>query len=178
MINNNKLLISVYSNPKAAECAYNTLIEKGYYKKDISVIMSDQTRNKYFVNTDLPKDNLKSKVTQGMGMGGTIGGAIGALAAAIAAVGTILTFPGLGIIVAGPIAASLAGAGAGGAAGTLVGALVGSGFTDEYAKQYEEEIKGGKILVIVKTSNDNYNNLENELKNIKEEIEETSTLVL
>lgn len=49
-----------------------------------------------------------------MGIGSAIGGTIGAVAAAVAAAGTSLVFPGLGIVVAGPLAASLAGGGAGG----------------------------------------------------------------
>ncbi len=174
--NNDTLLTSVYADPKAAERTYNTLINKGYNKNDISVIMSDQTRDRYFLNADLPKNNLGTKTTEGMGVGGTIGGTLGALTAAIAAVGTILAVPGLGLIVSGPLAASFAGAGAGGAVGTLVGALVGSGFSNEHSKQYEEEIKSGKILIVVKTSKDNYNNLENELKNIREETEEAASL--
>ena len=161
--NNDRLLISVYTDPASAESAYSALIDKGYNKNDISVIMSDQTRDKHFINTDFPQEKLKPKVTEGMGLGGTIGGTLGALTAAIAALGTILTFPGLGLVVSGPLAASLAGAGAGGA----VGALVGSGFTDEHVKRYEEEIKAGKILIIVKTSKENYDSLENELKNIR-----------
>ncbi len=165
-INNDRLLISVYTDPRSAEHAYSTLIKKGYEKSDISVIMSAQIRDKHFVNTDIPQDNLKSRVNEGMGVGGTVGGTLGALTAAIVSIGTILTFPGLGLVVSGPLAASFAGAGAGGAVGTLVGGLVGFGFTDEYAKQYEEEIKAGKILITVKTSTDNYNELENELKNI------------
>lgn len=83
---NDRLLISVYTDPISAEHAYSTLIDKGYNKNDISVIMSDKTRDKHFINTKLPQDKLKSKVTERMGVGGTIGGALGALTAAIAAI--------------------------------------------------------------------------------------------
>ena len=55
--------------------------------------------------------------------------------------------PGLGLIVAGPIAAALAGAGAGGAAGTLVGALVGAGIPEHRAKVYEAGLREGGILL-------------------------------
>ncbi len=61
---------------------------------------------------------LGNKAAEGAGVGGAIGGTVGAIAAAIAAIGTSLVLPGLGLVIAGPIAAALAGAGAGaGAAG-------------------------------------------------------------
>ena len=57
--------------------------------------------------------------------------------AAIAAIGTSLVIPGLGLVVAGPLAAALAGAGAGGTAGGLIGALVGHGMPEDRTKKYE-----------------------------------------
>ena len=44
--------------------------------------------------------------------------------AAVAAAGTSLAIPGLGVVIAGPLAAALAGAGAGAATGGLLGAQV------------------------------------------------------
>jgi beta-phosphoglucomutase-like phosphatase (HAD superfamily) len=55
------------------------------------------------------------------------------------------------LIVAGPIMAALAGAGAGAAAGGLTGALIGMGMPEYEAKQYEEKMKGGNILISVHT---------------------------
>jgi hypothetical protein len=55
--------------------------------------------------------------------------------------------PGLGLVIAGPIAAALAGAGAGAATGGLVGALIGWGIPEERVKQYEAGIKEGGILM-------------------------------
>ena len=52
--------------------------------------------------------------------------------------GTSLVIPGLGLIIAGPLAAGLAGAGAGGITGGLIGALVGSGIPEDRAKIYED----------------------------------------
>ena len=74
--------------------------------------MSDDTRNKYFSNSELPETALSTKALEGLGVGSAIGGALGGLAAAVAAMGTILTIPGLGLVIAGPLAAGLAGAGA------------------------------------------------------------------
>jgi hypothetical protein len=58
--------------------------------------------------------------------------------------------PGVGpFIAAGPIMAAFAGAGAGAAAGGLTGALIGMGMPEYEAKQYEERMKGGNILISV-----------------------------
>ena len=66
--------------------------------------------------------------------------------AAIAAIATV-ALPGVGLVVAGPIAAALAGAGAGGATGGLIGALIGAGIPEERVKDYEEGIKNGGIMM-------------------------------
>src|SRR5437879_5713335 len=51
---------------------------------------------------------------------------------------TSIAIPGLGVIIAGPLAAGLAGAGAGALTGGLVGAFVGWGIPEEHAKQQRE----------------------------------------
>ena len=65
-----------------------------------------------------------------------------------------MALPGLGLIIAGPIAASLVGAGAGGLTGGLVGALVGSGIPEERATVYEKGLKEGGMVLGVKPRND------------------------
>ena len=63
-----------------------------------------------------------------------------------------LMIPGMGPFIAvGPIMAALAGAGAGAAAGGLTGALLGMEISKYEAKQYEEKMKGGNILISVHT---------------------------
>ena len=90
---------------------------------------------------------MGTKAAEGAGVGGAIGGTVGAVLAAIAAVGTTIAIPGLGLVIAGPLAAAIARAGAGGAAGTLVGALVGLGIPEERVQRYEAGIKKGGILL-------------------------------
>jgi hypothetical protein len=58
-----------------------------------------------------------------------------------------VALPGIGLVLAGPIASVLAGAGAGGAAGTLIGGLVGAGIPEKRAKKYESDIKKGGIVL-------------------------------
>ena len=61
---------------------------------------------------------------------------------------------GLGVVVAGPLAAAIAGAGAGGVTAGLVGALIGWGIPEDRLKEYEQGIKDGGILIGVKPRND------------------------
>ncbi len=130
-----------------AERAYNTLGSRGYSKDDVNLLMSDDTRKKHFSDDTDTDTGLGSKALEGAGAGGAIGGTVGAILAAVAAVGTTLAIPGLGIVIAGPIAAALAGAGAGAATGGLIGALVGAGMPEDRAKLYEQDIKNGGIVM-------------------------------
>ena len=57
--------------------------------------------------------------------------------------------PGLGVVVAGPLAAAIAGAGAGGVTGGLIGALVGTGMSEEHATVYRTAIEEGGIVMTV-----------------------------
>jgi len=93
----------------------------------------------------------RSHAADGLGVGGAIDGTVGAVLAAIAAVGTAIAIPGLGLVVAGPIAAALAGAGAGGATGGLIGMLIGTGIPEHRAKVYETGVRGGGILLGIET---------------------------
>jgi len=165
--NSSRLLTKVFHTRDSAEKAYNALIRRGYSKSDISILMSDQTRDKYFADTDLPESDLGNKALEGLGVGSAIGGALGAFAAGIATIGTIVTIPGLGLIIAGPLAAGLAGAGAGSIAGGLAGTLIGSGVPGDRAQEYEEAIKSGDIVIGIHThSNDDYLALESEWERI------------
>ena len=115
--------------------------------------MSDDTRKRHFVSGGTETE-LGNKAAEGAGVGGAIGGTLGAIAAAVAAVGTTILIPGLGLVVAGPLAAAIAGAGAGAATGGLIGALVGWNMPEERVKRYEEGLKNGGILMGVRPRND------------------------
>lgn len=151
--NDRPMVTSVFNDRESAEQAYKALEARGYGKDDINVIMSDDTRKKYFMEEKAETD-LGNKALEGAGAGSLIGGTLGAIVGAVAAIGTSLLIPGLGVIIAGPLAAGLAGAGAGGAAGGLLGALIGSGIPEEHAKKYEKAIKDGSIVMTVRPRTD------------------------
>jgi len=154
-----------FNDRDSAERAYNSLRERGYTHDDVNVLMSDDARNRHFSDDDTTTE-LGSKAMEGAGVGSAIGGTLGAIIGGIAAIGTSVLIPGLGLVIAGPLAAALAGAGAGGLTGGLVGALVGSGIPEEEAVRYETDIKNGNIVMGFKPrSDEDYSYYENEWRN-------------
>src|SRR5688500_10323408 len=133
-----KMVTGLFRDRESAESAYGSVTTRGYSNDDVNLMMSDDTRSKHSPPTEGKETELGNKALEGAGTGAAIGGTVGATLAPIAPIGTTLALPGLGLLVAGPIAAGLAGAGAGGATGGLIGALIGSGIPEERVKNYEE----------------------------------------
>ncbi len=151
----------LFKTRAAAEAAVDAIIKRGYTRDDISVLMSDSTRDKEFAV------QTRSHAADGLGIGGAIGGTVGALLLAIVAVGTTIAIPGLGLFVAGPIAAALAGAGAGGVTGGLIGLMIGTGIPEHRAKVYDTGLRGGGILLGAQAkSSDDVDRLETLLEDI------------
>ena len=148
-----RLVTGLFPDRDSAEAAYASTHGRGYDKNDVNLVMSDDTRKTHFSGSG-QETELGNKAAEGAGVGGAIGGTVGAIAAAIAAVGTSLVLPGLGLVIAGPLAAAVAGAGAGAAGGGLIGALIGWGMPEERVKQYEQGVKDGGILMGVHAKND------------------------
>lgn len=146
---NRGVLTGLFNDRESAEKAYDSAINRGYSNDDINLLMSDETRTKYFND----ETEMGSKALEGAGTGGAIGGTVGAIIGAIAAIGTSVVLPGLGLVVAGPLVAALVGAGAGGATGGLVGALIGWGIPEDRAQAYEQGLKDGKIMLGVNPRN-------------------------
>jgi uncharacterized protein (TIGR02271 family) len=142
------VVTGLFRDKESAERAYDSLAARGYTQDEINVIMSDETRQKYYPEgKDSADSDFDSKALEGVGAGSAIGGTAGAIIGAIAAIGTSVAVPGLGLVVAGPIAGALVGAGAGGATGGIIGGLVGSGIPEDRAKEYEQGVKDGGIVL-------------------------------
>jgi uncharacterized protein YjbJ (UPF0337 family) len=143
------LVTGMYNSPEQAGRAYQDLTTRHGYKADeISVLMSDESRKRHFGDAKPGQEfSHGTKAAEGAGVGGGIGMGIGAALGALLAVGTSIAIPGLGLVVAGPLAAALAGAGAGGATGGLLGALVGAGIPEDRAAEYERGINSGGIVL-------------------------------
>lgn len=159
-----RMMTGMFRDRDSAEGAYRSLTSRGYTKDDVNVLMSDETRKKHFMDSDVETD-LGNKALEGAAVGAGIGGTLGAILAGIAAVGT-LAIPGVGLIAAGPIAAALAGLGAGAATGGLIGALVGAGIPEEQAKLYDKGInEGGIVMGVTPRSDEDADYFEREWKN-------------
>ncbi|MFN3997917.1 hypothetical protein [Algoriphagus sp.] len=149
-----RVLTGMFRDRESTENAYNSLNERGYSKDDINLVMSDETRKAHYNEDESDRTEIGTKAAEHAGKGSAIGGTIGAIVGVVAAIGTSVVIPGLGILIAGPIAAGLAGAGAGGLTGGIIGALVGSGIPEARAKLYESGIKEGNVVISVKPKNE------------------------
>ncbi|MDQ3132776.1 MAG: hypothetical protein M3Q99_18660 [Acidobacteriota bacterium] len=157
------MLTGMFRDRESTEKAYSSLKSRGYNDDDVNLMMSDKTRDSWFA--DGADTELGSKAMEGAGAGSAIGGTLGAIIGGIAAIGTSVALPGLGLIIAGPIAAALAGAGAGGLTGGLVGALVGSGIPEDRAQIYESGInEGGAVVGVTPRNQEDADYFENEFR--------------
>ena len=145
MTNDKLIVTALFKNIGDAECAYSVLTQHGYGRDHMDVMMSSETRERYYSGNS--GDDTDTKALEGTGVGAVVGGTVGATIAAIAAIGTNIALPGVGLVIAGPLAAALMGAGAGGLTGGLVGALIGSGIPDDRAAAYESGIRSGGIVL-------------------------------
>ncbi|SFL90591.1 Heat induced stress protein YflT [Paenibacillus sp. 1_12] len=142
-MNNEKKIVGVFKSEQEAVKAIESLKRQGYTSNDISII----ARNKDDVAA--VTDQTGTKAPEGMATGAATGGLLGGAAGLLAGLG-LLAIPGIGpILAAGPIAATLTGAAVGAGAGGLVGGLIGLGIPEEEARQYNNYVDEGNILVLV-----------------------------
>ena len=144
-----RMVTGLFRDSENVERAYEVVHQRGYGTADINVVMSDDTRRRYFSDDRQVNVELGRKIEEGGEMGGPMGGTIGTLIPALIAVG-VVALPGLGLVLAGPIAVALAAAGAAGLAVGVIGALSDWGIPEERAKQYELGIHDGGILMGVR----------------------------
>ena len=141
------MVTAVFRDRANGEAVHSWLTAHGYSADEINVLMSEHTKATYYTDADNSRIEASTHVAEGMAAGGAVGTAIGAAAAAIAAIGTNLVIPGLGLVVAGHLAAALAGGGAGAVAGGVVGCLVGLGIPESNAAAYEEALRNGGMAI-------------------------------
>ena len=134
----------------AADDVVEDLQKAGYGINDISVVMTEDTRVRKF------GAEHGNKAAEGAAAGGTVGGAVGAIVGGLTATGSIAVIAATGgaaaPLVAGPLAAALAGLGAGAVGGGIIGALAGAGIPEVRAKEYEQNLRDGAIMISVRAS--------------------------
>ena len=157
----------------AAEAAVDAIIKRGYTRDDISVLMSDATKNKEFAV------QTRSHAADGLGIGGAIGGTVGArlsrdghdVLLCDADREHVEAINASGLSIEGPVEEFTARAPAvlpeelpGGATGGLIGMLVGAGIPEHRAKVYDAGVRGGGILLGIEAKS-------------KEEVDKLKTLL-
>lgn len=142
----NKGVIGLFRTRQEAERCIDALLDSGFNRSQMSVVMHNPEETKRFEReTGVKETHAAEGATSGAGAGAVLGGAAGLMAGL-----GLMTIPGIGPLLAlGPIATALAGAGVGGVTGGVVGALVGLGIPEEEAKNYATRIKEGNILLSV-----------------------------
>lgn len=158
-----KPVIGAFDAPAAADAAYEAVLNLGYDHNEITVVMSEATRLLFVapspitdptiaVQTETQDDLTKADDQESVesrkvlaGAGGM--SAIGAIGGALAGLSVNLIAPGVGLLIAGP----LAGLGAG--FGALIGGIYGVPAVDldnrERVEQFETEMKAGKVILHV-----------------------------
>jgi hypothetical protein len=92
-------------------------------------------------------EHYETSAAQGAETGAIAGAVLGTVAGALATV----FIPGIGAVLAGGLLSGIVlGGAAGAAAGTFLGPFVALGFTEEEARHYEQELKAGKTVVVVR----------------------------
>ena len=139
------MVTGLFRDRDSAERAYGAVTSRGYGANDVSLLMSEEARDRHFPRTETRRTELGTKAAAGAAAGAVTGGTLGAVLAGLAASG--IAVPGLPIIAMGTLAAALTGAGAGGALGALIGGLIGHGIPEERARMYDRGIREGGIVM-------------------------------
>jgi len=154
-----RTVVAVFDNRDYAEKAARQIKDRGLKTEDISIVakQSDHDTGRTTAamgtgagtgaGTGVHMGNAKNdNISDGVATGGILGGLAGLLIGAGS-----MVIPGLGIIAAaGPITGLLSGAVTGG----VVGGLIDLGIPEDKSRQYETDVKAGKILFSMKTEDD------------------------
>ncbi len=161
-----KSVIGLFTSESAAREAIANLRKQGYTDNEINLVRKDDrsggdkgvgspgmTNRVNASDLDLATGNVTDGVTSGATWGGLAGLALGAGALAVPGVGPLLA--------AGPIAGALTGAATGG----IAGGLIDWGIPEERGRHYENRVKQGDLLAIVKVSDNKANEAASILRN-------------
>ena len=138
-----KVVTSTFKTRAAAEVALQRLENLGIRDNQVSVIVSENTRDTAF---NLERGNKSDK---GIAWGGVAGGLAGAVLGALLTAGAVAV-PAAGIVISGWLVSGAAGAGAGALTGGFLGGLIGTAVPEFEAELYEGAVKDGAILLAVR----------------------------
>lgn len=147
-------ILGIFDTRDNADEAISELERNYFSPQDISVITKN-TKEVVKINDSSVEENVGIGAANGVVTGGILASLAGILIGA-----GVMAVPGIGVfLIGGPIAAALGLTGAaaftvsaattGAVAGGIIGALVGLGLPTERAKEYEQYVRGGAILLAV-----------------------------
>ena len=64
-----RVVTGMFKDRESAERAYKSVTDRGYTPEDVNLLMSKDTREKYFSSDDSPKSELGNKALKGAGAG-------------------------------------------------------------------------------------------------------------
>lgn len=155
-----KQIFALLPNIQESDKLINDLHNKlGIDKNELAYVYRDADGEKVEGDgTDVASDTVREGALDGAQTGALIGGAVG-LAAVFGLAGPLGP-----VVAAGPIAAALGLSGAvattttgavlGAATGGVVGALTSLGVDEPKAREYEQHVHDGKVLVSIHTDNE------------------------
>ena len=157
------MVTGLFEDRHSAELAFQSVVDLGYDKSDINVVMSDEVRRRCFLAHDPTPDSAGTSDLEkaaaadandsaNQTWGGPVGGTVGTLAPVVAAVGVLL-IPGFGVA-AGPLAIALAASAATGVAIGLMAIFVNWGIPESRVKQYAAGLRAGGVVLGVKARSD------------------------
>ncbi len=152
-----KTLAAVFDHHSGAENAARQIKDEGYGMEDISIIARQGEENDSSFKMLDDKMEVKDNISDGVVTGGVLGGLAGLLIGAGS-----MAIPGLGIIAAaGPITGLLSGTVTGG----IVGGLIDLGIPEKKSRQYESDIKAGKIILTMKVEQEREDKIASIIRN-------------
>lgn len=134
----------MFSTVESARRAVQGLLAAGFSTDQITVMCSDETKERYFQEFEHQEPAGTYAPTAAI-TGATIGALLGGASVVVASAAT----GGMAILAAGPITAW-----AGGVAGGLVGAMMTRGVEKELANFYQQAVMDGQILVAAEEAAD------------------------
>lgn len=144
-----KTVVAIFDSFFNAENSASQIKNQGLKTDDISIVTKEKNEtqsNGLTATMGTTSKGVNDNISDGVVTGGILGGLAGLLIGA----GSLM-IPGLGIIAAaGPITGLLSGAVTGG----VVGGLIDLGIPENKSRQYETDIKSGKVLFSMKTDDD------------------------
>lgn len=167
-----RTVVAIFDTYRNAETAANQLKNQGLRTDDISIVAKERDAGAAgstgttatmgtLGNTTATMGTKARSANDNISDGVVTGGILGGLAGLLIGAGSMV-IPGLGIIAAaGPITGLLSGAVTGG----IVGGLIDLGIPENRSKQYETDIRAGKILFSMKTDEDKISQIASVLRN-------------